>query len=274
MATRLDQNLISQYLQDESLAGGLHLFDSIDSTNNWALAQCKQGRNIPFACIADQQSEGRGRRGRQWLSPPHANIYLSLAWRFELPLNRLSALSLIQGVAVIKALNKVGITTARLKWPNDVLINGNKIAGILIETATVTNETCDTVIGIGLNYRMPEHVTQQFDMHWTDLSRETGDLSVSREQMIALLLHECIAMCKHYQNKQHALVDEYRKDIESLMNQIMKVQTEEGEQLTGQVIGVTASGELRMMIDGQERIFNSAELSLHGFPGEQDYADS
>ena len=274
MSIKIDRNRISQYLQDESLAGGLHLYDCIDSTNSWALAQCKQGRSMPFACVADQQSKGRGRRGRQWLSPPQANIYLSLAWRFELPLNRLSALSLLQGVAVIKALNKVGIAEARLKWPNDVLINGNKIAGILIETAAAANNVCETVIGIGLNYRMPENAGQYIDVRWTDLSREAGDRCVSREQMIALLLNECIAMCKRYQDKQEALVDEYRNEIESLMNQTMNVQTDDGVQLTGQVIGVTASGELRMLIDGQERIFNSAELSLHGTYREQDYADS
>ncbi len=268
MANKLNRNRISQYLEEGSLAGGLHLFDSIDSTNAWALSQCKQSREMPFACVADQQSQGRGRRGRQWLSPPDANIYMSLAWRFKLPLKKLAVLSLVQGVAVIKALNKAGVGNAKLKWPNDVLINGNKIAGILIETTGARNEACDAVIGIGLNYRMPDDAVQEAGMRWTDVCRETHTLSVSRDQMTALLLNESIAMCKRYQNKHMSLVDEYREEIESLMNQIMNVQTDEGTQIIGQAIGVTSAGELRMLIDGQEQIFNSAEVSLHGMLSE------
>ena len=262
MANEIDKEIVLRLIQEGLFPGGVHLFDSIDSTNDWSLAELKQGREPAFVCIADHQSKGRGRRGRHWLSPPAANIYCSLSWHFELPVDRLGLLSLAQGVALIKALDRIGINNAWLKWPNDVLINDEKIAGILIETSGVRANSCNAVIGIGLNYRMPEDIMPESGMRWTDVAHSNCAVRADRNNLLAILLDEAVSMCRLYQHKAGAILSDIKADLDALNSREVSLHLDNGDQLTGTVIGVNERGELRVLIDGNERIFNSADVSL------------
>ena len=262
MANEINKEIILQLLEQGLFPGGVHLFDSIDSTNDWSLDELKQGREPAFVCIADHQSKGRGRRGRHWLSPAGANIYLSLAWHFELPVGKLGVLSLAQGVAVIKALAKIGINNAWLKWPNDVLINDEKIAGVLIETSAVRANSCNAVIGIGLNYRMPENIMPETGMRWTDLAHSNCASLPDRNKLIAVLLNEAVNMCRLYQQNTTAIVSDIRSELEVLNSRDVSLHLDNGDQLAGTVIGVNEMGELRVLVDGKEHVFNSADVSL------------
>lgn len=262
MANEINKETILQLLEQGLFPGGVHLFDSIDSTNDWSLAELRQGREPAFVCIADHQSKGRGRRGRHWLSPAGANIYLSLAWHFELPVSRLGVLSLAQGVAVIKALGKIGISDAWLKWPNDILINDEKIAGVLIETCAVRAGSCNVVIGIGLNYRMPENIRPESGMRWTDVAHSNCASLPDRNKLIALVLNEAVTMCRLYQQKTTAIVSDIKTELEVLNNKDVSLHLDNGDQLTGTVLGVNERGELRVLVGGNERVFNSADVSL------------
>jgi BirA family biotin operon repressor/biotin-[acetyl-CoA-carboxylase] ligase len=242
--------------------GGVHLFDSIDSTSDWSLRELRQGREPAFVCIADHQSKGRGRRGRHWLSPPDANIYCSLAWHFELAADRLGVLSLAQGVAVIKALEKIGINNAWLKWPNDVLIKGEKIAGILIETSDVRKDSCNVVIGIGVNFRMPDNITPESGMRWTDVAHSNSAMPADRNRLLAILLDEAVSMCRLYQQKADAILADIKAELDVLNNREVNVHLDNGDRLTGKVLGVNERGELRVLVKGKERVFNSADVSL------------
>ena len=270
MTDALDKKTVMQLIEDGSFPGGVHLFDTINSTNDWALEELKQGRELPFVCIADHQSKGRGRRGRHWLSPPGANIYMSLAWHFELAVGKLGVLSLAQGVAVIKALKKIGINDAWLKWPNDVLINDEKIAGILVETSGVRANSCNAVIGMGVNYRMPENIVSETDMCWTDVAHSTDDIIPDRNVLAAMLLNEAVGMCRLYQQKSTALLSDYKHELDVLTGKDVNVYCENGDQLTGTVLGINEIGELRVLIKSNERVFNCADVSLkklNGQPG-------
>lgn len=129
----------------------IKLFSSIDSTNQYLL----QHSDLPSGCVclAEQQTAGRGRNGRVWVSPPTGNLYLSLLWHFPLKKLPWSSLSLVAGVAVAKALAEYPYVSVQLKWPNDVLISDKKLAGILIET--LSRDKMTVVIGLGLNIHMP-----------------------------------------------------------------------------------------------------------------------
>jgi BirA family biotin operon repressor/biotin-[acetyl-CoA-carboxylase] ligase len=262
MTNELNKEIVLQLIEEGLFPGGVHLFDSIDSTNGWSLAELRQGREPAFVCIADHQSKGRGRRGRHWLSPPSANIYCSLAWHFELAVDKLCVLSLAQGVAVIKALEKIGINNAWLKWPNDVMIENEKIAGILIETSNVRADSCNVVIGIGLNFHMPDNITPESGMRWTDVAHSKCAVSADRNRLLAILLNESVSMCRLYQQKAGAILPDIKAALDVLNGREVGVHLNNGDQLTGTVLGVNERGELRVLVNGNERVFNSADVSL------------
>ena len=171
-------------------------------------------------------------------------------------------LPLAQGVAVIKALDKIGINNAWLKWPNDVLINDQKIAGILIETSGVHAGRCDAVIGIGLNYRMPENIMPEPGLCWTDVAHSGCVMSADRNNLLAILINEAVNMCRLYQRKAGAILLDIKAELDVLNNRDISLHLDNGDQLTGTVLGVNERGELRVLVDGNERVFNSAEVSL------------
>lgn len=267
MSDTLDSETISRQLAltGEVLPGGLFVRESLDSTNAWAMRQCHEGAVKPFACIADSQTQGRGRRGRQWMSPPRSNIYLSLAWPFDCAVNELGALPIVIGKAVVDVLHSIGIADAVQKWPNDVLVNTDKIAGLLIETVNVNSAGCTVVIGIGLNWSMPDGFTIDANTGWTDIRhclRDRNNAIPDRNSLIASVLHACIDACRRYQDRGAARLMESPEMRALFSGQQVNVLLESGQQLHGLALGLTAGGELRVRIDGAERVFSSADVSL------------
>ena len=268
MHDTLDSDTIMQQLAqaDGSLPGGVFVFDTLDSTNAWAMQHSREGPVKPFACIADSQTQGRGRRGRRWVSPPRSNIYLSLAWPFRRAVNELSALPIVIGKAIVDVLHSLGIGGAVQKWPNDVLVNADKIAGVLIETVNISETGCTAVIGIGLNWRMPADAVIDGDAGWTDVSRclreHDGGSIPGRNRLAAALLRACSDACRRYERDGAALLSE-SSDMRALFSgQQVNVLLEGGQPVQGLALGLTGGGELRVWVDGEERVFNSADVSL------------
>jgi BirA family biotin operon repressor/biotin-[acetyl-CoA-carboxylase] ligase len=154
----------------EHLAG-VDIFLEIDSTNTWLRQKALDGAPTGSVCVAEMQSAGRGRRNRRWVSPFAASLYLSLLWRSAAGAAELGGLSLAVGVAIVRSLRAFGIDTAGLKWPNDVLVDGAKLAGILIDVIGESTGPCSVIIGIGINVAMPEAAAAEIDQDWTDLWR-------------------------------------------------------------------------------------------------------
>jgi len=265
MPEKLELNRIQQALPNKC---SVSLFDSLDSTNEWVLKKVREGEPMPFACFAEQQTQGRGRRGKRWVSPPLCNIYMSLAWSFELPVSQIGVLSLAIGMAVVNTLEKIGIQHALLKWPNDVLVDDKKIAGILIETARINHNKTSVVIGVGLNYQLsdtlsPGSLPETPDQPWTDVVTSLKlEPEAGRNQLAALLLQECMAMCERLPREQEKLIEEFQNQYDACARKAVSVVLDNGEQLQGVACGVTSTGEIRILIDGEERVFNSAEISL------------
>ena len=249
----------------EALAGdcNIRLLQSVDSTNEWLLQKVRAGARLPLACFAEQQTRGRGRRGKVWLSPPGAGISMSLAWQFDVPVSEIGALSLVMGLAVIQALEKAGICNAQLKWPNDVLVDDKKIAGILIETANISGDTVTVVTGVGLNYRLPAEPAEQPDQPWTDVVSQSADgAAIERSRLAGHLLQNCLMLCERYPQNRGRMVSRFMEKYDATGKQAVTVSLENGEQFHGTACGVTADGEIRILIEGKERLFNSAEISL------------
>ncbi|MEZ2746847.1 bifunctional biotin--[acetyl-CoA-carboxylase] ligase/biotin operon repressor BirA [Halopseudomonas bauzanensis] len=160
------------------------LLDSVDSTNAQLLKQLSMKEPRTLICIAEQQLAGKGRRGREWVSPYGQNIYLSLALPFSGGAQKLEGLSLLVGLVLVETLESCGFRHCALKWPNDVLLGGRKLAGILIELAGDLTSDCVAVIGVGVNVLMND-AAAAIDQAWTSLllSRQEGVLN--RNALIA-----------------------------------------------------------------------------------------
>ncbi|MDX1654152.1 MAG: biotin--[acetyl-CoA-carboxylase] ligase, partial [Candidatus Competibacteraceae bacterium] len=160
----------------------LEVFDQIDSTNSYLLTRAKAGAPGGSVCLAERQSAGRGRRGRQWISPFAANLYLSVLWRYPDGPALLSGLSLAVGVAMARALEGVGVVGVGLKWPNDLLWRDQKLGGILLEFGGESSGPCQVVTGVGLNVTMPKEPALDIDQPWPDLTTVLG-LGLSRNRL-------------------------------------------------------------------------------------------
>ena len=196
----LDHDLILNALPATATAAlsGLEIHQDIDSTNRYLMNKARLGAPSAQVCLAERQQAGRGRRGRGWVSPFGANIYLSLLWRFTLNAESLSGLGLVVGVAVNRALREAGLTDAGLKWPNDILWQNRKLAGILLEMSGEMSGPCAVVIGVGLNVRMPTSAVQTIDQPWVDL--ETAlNRPVSRNQLATNLIQHIIYAIQEFE---------------------------------------------------------------------------
>lgn len=164
-----------ELLDQQRIANGLShpceliIEDSTASTNDTAGLQS----SAPCLCLAEHQSAGRGRRGRQWQSPYAQNLYLSLRWQLQHWPEKLPSLSLALGIALAERFQSLAVP-ARLKWPNDLYLNGRKFGGLLIEQRSEANGPCTLIVGLGINVGMRE---AEIDQAWTSLALEGHALS-------------------------------------------------------------------------------------------------
>ncbi|MFW3897092.1 bifunctional biotin--[acetyl-CoA-carboxylase] ligase/biotin operon repressor BirA [Pseudomonas bharatica] len=233
------------------------VLDDIDSTNAEALRLVAAGQAAPFLVLAERQSAGRGRRGRAWSSPFAQNLYYSLVLRVEGGMRQLEGLSLVVGLAVRQTLLALGVASAGLKWPNDVLVDNRKVAGILLELVGDPADVCHVVLGIGINVNMQ---SADIDQAWTSLHLETGHM-VDRNRLAALLgdnLRICLE--RHHQEGFSALQSEWES---AHLWQGRPVSLIAGSNsVDGVVLGVDHQGALRLDVDGIEKSFSGGELSL------------
>ncbi|WP_017939184.1 bifunctional biotin--[acetyl-CoA-carboxylase] ligase/biotin operon repressor BirA [Zestomonas thermotolerans] len=233
-------------------------FARIDSTNAEAMRRISSD-SLPCLVLADEQSAGRGRRGRSWVSPFAENLYCSLALRLDGGARQLEGLSLVVGLAVLQALRDVGVAGAGLKWPNDVLVGGRKIAGILLEISGDPADVCHVVIGIGINANMLTS-EQKIGQPWTSVRLESGELCDRTVLTLCLIrrLHEYLGT--HSMQGFAAHREEW--EANHLWQNERVVLTFGAQQVEGIVLGVDHQGGLRLQTGAGEQCYSGGELSL------------
>jgi BirA family biotin operon repressor/biotin-[acetyl-CoA-carboxylase] ligase len=196
----LDQSRTRDRLEPHArqLLHELQLLETVDSTNAEVLRRIAAGSAPGLVCSAEQQTAGRGRRGRQWVSPFARNIYLSLCWEYHQGATALEGLSLAVGVAVVRALRGLGVDGLQLKWPNDVLAQGAKLGGVLLEMAGDAAGRCQVVIGVGINVAMPPAAANTIDQAWIDLTRLCDGSPPGRNALLAALLNELLPLAASF----------------------------------------------------------------------------
>lgn len=164
--------------------------DSCASTNTSLMERTPPDDGRVPVLVADRQTAGRGRRGRQWQSWPEGSLTFSVLWRFARGAPAPAGLSLVAGLAVARALEQLGVFGVQLKWPNDVLVNGEKLAGILVELLPARDRALSAVIGIGINLNLPADASIESHTGVTDLARALEASPPSRAALLGRLLSE------------------------------------------------------------------------------------
>jgi len=153
---RLGELELRPLLNTHDLGQALHWYEEVGSTNDVAKALADEGALHGEVVVAEAQTAGRGRRGRTWVSPPGRNLYFSAVLRPDLPPTRAAELTLVASVALCSSVRQAGVAAAAIKWPNDVLVHGRKVAGILTEMAADPDQVQWVVLGVGVNVNLRE----------------------------------------------------------------------------------------------------------------------
>lgn len=256
------QLLDAQWLNDQADGPGWCACVSpcLDSTNAEALRLLPSAPALPFYVLAERQTSGRGRRGRNWVSPFGENIYYSLVLRIEGGMRQLEGMSLAVGLALLQVVREQGVVSAGLKWPNDVLVGERKLAGILLELSGDPADVCHVVVGIGLNVNMLTAESEAIGQPWTSMRAELG-CQLNRNELVRALNQQLSRYLDiQMQHGFVALQDEWQRNHLWQLRPV--VLAAGGEPVEGLVLGVDHSGAIRLQVKGAERVFSGGELSL------------
>lgn len=276
------ENLQTGPLNAEALKAGVAIINHvdmdivvhelIDSSNSWSLQQIKAGKALPFACFAEQQTQGRGRRGKHWVMTANSNIAMSLVWLFSLSYQQLQLLPLSIAMAIAETLECHKLKNVQIKWPNDIYVKGKKIAGVLIETKYVDVSQVAVVIGIGVNFDMDDDMLSllrsdsQNLLAVTDICGECEsqgfEKKPDRQLMAITLLQNVITVCQQFQQQSKNYLEKFRTQYDYCKGKNVEVILDNNEVLSGIAQGVNDNAELLVLIDGEQRVFNSADVSV------------
>lgn len=239
--------------------GALEVHWKLDSTSSELLRRVEELPDRAFV-FAEMQTAGRGRRGRHWVSPPASNLAFSCLKRFEQGYAALSGLSLAIGVSAARALQACGVEGVGVKWPNDLVCRGAKLAGILVELGGEFLGPCHAVIGVGINVNVPADARAAIAQPVTDLA-EICDAAPSRNALAsALVEHLCTALDAFAASGFAAFAADYAR-YDALRGRMLRVDDPRGV-FEGVAMGVDARGALRVRTPGGERLVDSAEVSV------------
>jgi BirA family biotin operon repressor/biotin-[acetyl-CoA-carboxylase] ligase len=255
----IDLRSLEQALSAASVPFAIELLDECASTNTVLLERARQGAAQGSVLVCEVQSAGRGRRGSEWHSGVGTGLTFSLAWRFHQGAGALSGLSLAVGVAIARAVESFGFDEVGLKWPNDLLLRGSKLGGILIEMSGDALGPSVVVIGVGLNVRLPQSLSARIDQFATGL--EQGNVP-SRTILLARALEELGAMLPEFA----------RLGFEPFRGEWMRRHAWKGrraslriagrEAAAGEAVGVAEDGALLLRTARGVERFHSGELRL------------
>ncbi len=241
----------------------LEVLDEVISTNTYLMQAAAKGAPHVSCAVAHIQTKGRGRRGRTWVSHLGASLTFSLLWRFDCGAVALSGLSLAIGVALIRALKAVGIQTAQLKWPNDVLVNHQKLAGILIDLQGDLDGPSAAVIGVGINLNLPAHIKKSIDQPAIDISQVT-DKVIEQNVLLGTVLKHFADVLQNFEKDGFVSVREEWLSYHAYHNQSVKLLLPDGRHVEGVVSGIADDGILLVNTSFGLQRFSAGEISLRG----------
>jgi BirA family biotin operon repressor/biotin-[acetyl-CoA-carboxylase] ligase len=263
----LDFEKIAKSIPLESVSNlqELVILNSTDSTNSYAMREIQAGNGIPeigkfMVYLAEQQTSGKGRRGREWVSPFGQNIYLTMVVNVDTGNVKTEGISLVVGLAVIRALESLGVSGFKIKWPNDLLFDNMKLAGILLEITGDIGGICQLIIGAGINVHCQPEQMQNVSQPWTDLNSITGT-NIDRNLLAGYAITNIIQSISEFER--HGLqgfLDEWQK-YDAILGEDVELIAGESSRF-GKARGISESGALLLETDGITQEVQGGEISL------------
>ena len=226
----------------------VRVFSSLTSTNDYLLEE-EYNSNDVVVILAEQQTNGRGRYGHQWLSPAGVNLYFSILWPVSGKQKQYEILSLWLLLAIANTLEGYGLNNIQLKWPNDVCLANKKLAGILLERKS-SGTNGNLVIGVGLNAAMSIKKDISLDRAWTDLISIKPNLARSRNEIAAGMIVNLYQVLSRFESSQLKNLSEKWKHYDMLLNQRVSFLMN-GEKCEGFAKGVDESGNIKIDLSGK-----------------------
>lgn len=249
----LTSSEVKSFLKTKWMGKTIHYFPSLDSTNSKAYELATKGAEEGEVVIAESQEKGRGRLGRNWFSPPSLNLYLSVILRPQIPPHQAPLITLMAAVATAGAIKKYSGLHPLIKWPNDILLKGRKVAGLLNEVRSETDRIHFVILGIGVNLNLDEKMfPKEIRSIATSMKREMGQ-AISRKEFLSSLLQQLEEWYAIYLKEGGGVILNAWREKARIKGQRVKV-TSWGETLSGIAVDVDLDGALILkMEDGKQR---------------------
>ena len=242
------------------LIADIDLHQVLESTNTHLMRPEAMALPSGSVCLAEYQTAGRGRQGRRWVSSFGANLCFSLVWRFNCGPDALSGLSLVVAIAVAEALSLLGLSQPGLKWPNDLYIDGRKLAGILLEMNGEFSAASRVVVGVGVNVRVPVAADESIDQPRVALDELLSE-PVSRNTVASVLIGSVAAAMSEFQKSGFAPFSSRWRQWDVMADKYVSLQQAQGA-IEGWARGVDATGALLIECDGEVNRYLSGDVSL------------
>ncbi|MEX0333152.1 bifunctional biotin--[acetyl-CoA-carboxylase] ligase/biotin operon repressor BirA [Vibrio tubiashii] len=251
--------LLDKEILQNSLTNRVELIPIIDSTNQYLLDRV-DSLESGSVCLAEYQAKGRGRRGREWVSPFGSNLYLSMFWRLDAGMAAAMGLSLVVGVAIVESLEEMGLTGVNLKWPNDLYYQDKKLAGILVEMSGQAGAAANLVIGMGLNLMMSE-TTEGITQPWACLDEVADNQQIDRNQLAISMITTLHKALDDYELYGMAGFVERWNRLDNFINRPVKLLIGPRE-IRGTARGINEQGAVLLETENGLETFIGGEISL------------
>lgn len=268
----INSDAIQSYLPGECLCRKVEAFDTIDSTNTKAKQLAEMGEPEGTLIVSDEQTAGKGRRGRKWCSKKGANVFMTLLIRPKIEPKYLSGITLLAAMSVAGAIKEVCDANTMIKWPNDIVLEKKKICGILTEMSSEMNYVNYAVIGIGININDDE-IPDEIRQNASSIYLETGK-KTNRNELAAKVIEKFDGYYKRFLETKDlsAFTDEYNsmlismdKEVKVLYGMAETAREEEAE--TGIARGIDSEGALLVETKDGIKSIVSGEVSVRGLYG-------
>ncbi len=259
------QSQILQRLLSPSCGLTVEVTRQTDSTNAELLRRSAQDLPHGYCLIAQEQTAGRGRQGRRWLSDAAGSLTFSLLWHFSRPAGQLGGLPLVVTLALLRAFTALHVQGLSLKWPNDLLRHGRKVAGVLVELAPGRAEDAHAIIGIGINLHLPESLFDQIPTPATDLRNAQG-IPPEPHTALAQVLNQLSPLLQQFAQEGFAPFKEEWMEHAIHRERSIHLILPNARTVVGECAGLNAEGALLVRQAGQISTFHNGEISLRLAP--------
>ncbi len=239
----------------------LQIVDVVESTNSLLMQTVSDSAEFPKCVVAEIQTRGRGRRGRAWHGSLGGSLTFSVLWRFNAGVAQLSGLSLVVGVALVRAMTELGLSNLQLKWPNDLLYDFQKLGGVLIELHGDALGPSATVIGVGLNIQLTESVKHQIDQAVIDLNSLNAGF-VARNKVLGVALRHIFEVLTEFEKYGFEPFRQEWQTAHAYHDKTVAMRMPDGSETIGLVRGVSNVGAIVLETASGERRFGSGEISM------------